>query len=170
MTGVAGIRDLQAFGFARRNEPESMAADVDIANCLLDLRHVASYALASATARLMMRVLLDSGRARSVGRTRPVALQAHDIAGLDQVGIVGRAMDIVATETSNAMRVHDARHKIVPLHAILVRRAIGEVGERGLTRFMLLEFPELLEVEPHVKTGRPVEISSRDGVPGWSSL
>src|SRR5205823_270578 len=112
---------------ARRNKPKSMAVDIDVANCLLDPWHVASDALAAATTRLVMCVLFDGGRARSVGRARPVAFQAHAITRLNQVGVIRGAMDIVATEARNAVRVHSARNEIVALHTVLVCRPVGEV-------------------------------------------
>ena len=39
---------------------KSMAADVNVGDCLLDLGHVAGDALAAGASRLMVRVLLDA--------------------------------------------------------------------------------------------------------------
>ena len=55
---------------------------------LLDFRHVAGHAFAARAARLVMRVLLDSGCMRSVRRIWAVALQAHHARRFRQVGIV----------------------------------------------------------------------------------
>ena len=49
--------------------------------------------------RLVLRVLLD-GAARSRLDLRPVALQADAIAGHSQVGLVRRAVDVVAARSS----------------------------------------------------------------------
>ena len=46
-------------------------------------------------------------------------------------------MRIVAAGASDAMRIHGALHKVVALHAVLVARAIGEVGEGGLAELVL---------------------------------
>src|SRR4029079_6417716 len=56
VANVAGVRDLQRICFAGRYEVKGMAADVYVGDRLLDLRHVASRALAARTVRLVMRV------------------------------------------------------------------------------------------------------------------
>jgi len=43
--------------------------------------------------------------------------------------VILRAMRIVATEAGDAAGIHQALHEIVALHAVLVRRAVGEMGE-----------------------------------------
>ena len=41
------------------------------------------------------------------------------------------------------MLVHDALRKIVPLHPILVGRAVREIVEGGLTKRAVFELPEI---------------------------
>lgn len=62
------------------------------------------------------------------------------------------------------MAVHDALHEIIALHAILVRRAIGEVIEGGLTKRAVFEFPEIPQPQTDVIPDRPVVIFSVDRV------
>ena len=123
-----------------------MATDHYIGNGLFYSGHVARHAFVTAAARIMVRVLFDAGNAvGAVRRIRTVALQAHHAGGFQQVRIVGCAMNIVATETGHAARIHYTVHKIVTLHSILVGGAIGEVRERCLTEFMILQLPMILE-------------------------
>ncbi len=44
------------------------------------------------------------------------------------------------------MRVHRARHKIVALHAILVRCAVSEMGEGCLAERVLFELPGVFKI------------------------
>ena len=111
-----------------------------------------------------MRVLLNGSGVGSVRRFRAVTLQAYDIRRLDQVGIVWSTVNVVATGARDAVRVHDAGHKIVALHAVLVRRAVGKVSERGLARFVLFEFPVILEIRADVKTDGPVVVFAFDRI------
>ena len=90
--------------------------------------------------------------------------QAHAAARLPQHGVVVRAVRIVATEAGDAARVHQAGHEVVALHAVLVRRAIGEMGERRLAEFVILELPEVVEVQADVKADRPVIVFALDRV------
>ena len=83
---------------------------------------------------LVMRVCFDGRGARAVRRIRAVALQAEHVGRLQQVGIVLRAVNVVATEAGDAVRVHHALHKIVALHAVLVRGAVGEMREASSRR------------------------------------
>lgn len=52
-------------------------------------------------------------------------------------------MCIVTRGTGDAMAVHEALHEIIALHTILVRRAIREVVESGLTKRAVFESPEI---------------------------
>ena len=54
MADIAGIRYLQLLCFRRREETESVTADVDIGNRLLDLRHVAGDTFVSAAGNLVI--------------------------------------------------------------------------------------------------------------------
>jgi hypothetical protein len=54
-----------------------------------------------------------------------MALKAEDGGWSENVGVVVRAVDIMATETSDATRVHRAGHEIVPLHPVPAARSVG---------------------------------------------
>jgi hypothetical protein len=72
-----------------------------------------------------------------------VALEAHDVRRLQQIGAVLRAVDIVAAKARDATAVHYTGNKIVALHSILVRGAVREVHERSVSEFVLFRFPEV---------------------------
>lgn len=55
-------------------------------------------------------------------------------------------MNVMATETRDAARIHDASHKVVTLHPILVRGPVGKVHKRGLTQLVLFEPPVVLKI------------------------
>ena len=107
----------------------------------------------------MMRVRLDARRVRAVRRARAVAGQAQLLGRLQQIGVVRRAVRVVAAEAGHAARVHQALDEVVALHPVLVRRAVGEVRERRLAELVLLELPEVLQVEPDAET-RPASRST----------
>ena len=90
-----------------------------------------------------MRVLLDRRGVRAILRIRPVACQAHAAAGLPQHRVVLGAVRIMATEAGDAARIHQAGHEVVALHAVLVRGAVGEMGERRFAELVILELPEV---------------------------
>jgi len=77
----------------------------------------------------MMRVRLNAGCTRTVGRIGTVAFKAQHAGGFHQVGVVFRAVHVVATETGHAVRVHQAGDEIIALHAVLMRGAVGEMSE-----------------------------------------
>src|SRR4051794_769370 len=131
MARYTRARDLEAIAFGRSNEAEGVSAHVDVGDSLLDSRHVAGDALIAAGARLMVRVRLHTGGARTVERTRAVAGQAQDGSGLNQIRIVRRAVHVVATEAGDPVGVHSALHEIVALHAVLMSCAVGKVSEGG---------------------------------------
>ena len=85
-----------------------MAPDVHIRDCLLDLRHMASHALASLTSRFVMCVLLDCWCIRTVGRAWAVAIEAQNAGRLSQYGIILCAMCVVASEAGDTVCVHQA--------------------------------------------------------------
>jgi len=67
----------------------------------------------------------------------------HDVRRLQQIGVVLRAVDIVAAKAGDAAGIHHAGNKIVALHSILVGGAVREVRERGFSEFVLFQFPEV---------------------------
>src|SRR5262249_5508785 len=143
----ARVRHLRDLSRAGRNEAEGVAADVHVGDGLFDARHVARDALAAGAPGLMVRVLFEGRSTRAVGRAGAMAFEADGVRRLDEVGRIGRAVDVVATEAGHAAGIHHAADEIVALHAVLVGGAVGEVGEAGFARLVLLETPELLEVE-----------------------
>src|SRR5579872_7436467 len=158
MAHIARIGDLQALGPGGRDEAEGMAANVHTRNGLLDFRHVAGDALAAGAARFMVSVLLDGRRTRAVGRTRTVTIEAQNIDGFEQVGVVFSAMHIVASEAGHAAGIHHAIHEIITLHSILVARAVGKMGKGGLAELVVFELPVILKIKANLKTDGPVVI------------
>ena len=75
----------------------------------------------------MVSVLSNISRPGTVRRRRVMALKADDGGWSQKVGVVVRAVDIMATETRDATRVHCAGDKIVALHPVSAARSVGEV-------------------------------------------
>ena len=151
MAHRASIRDLKSRGLGWRNELERVASDVDVRDLLLDFGHVAPDALASGAPGFVMGVSFNGGRVRPVRRIRPMTLQTHHVGRFEQVGVVLSAVDVMTTETTDAVGIHCALNKVIPLHPVLVSRSIGEVGEALLPELVLLQLPEILQVHPDVK-------------------
>lgn len=160
----ARIRNLEPLSLGRRDELEGVAPDVHVGELLRDLRHVAANAFVSWAPWLVVRVRLNARGARSVRRMWAVTVETQHIRWFQQIGIILRAMHIVAAEAAHAVGIHHALYKVIPLHAILMRRAIGEMHEGLLTQTVLFQFPEILKVLSHLKAHRPVVISSAKGI------
>ena len=92
-----------------------------------DLRHMAGNALGSGAAVFMMRVFFEGGGVGSIRGRRAVAVEADLVRGFSQLRVVLRAMHIVAGGTGDSTPVHDALHKVIALHAVLVRGAVGKI-------------------------------------------
>src|SRR5215813_8298738 len=75
LTACTRVGHLVEVGHLRTNEREGVAANIDIRDRLLDLRHVAIDAIASWTAGSVMRMFGNSFRSRAVYRARTVARQ-----------------------------------------------------------------------------------------------
>ena len=164
MTEIARIRNLQRLGLLWPNETKRVAADFHVAERLGDCRHMTGGASAARTAGRVMRVLFDTGGMRPILGVGAVAGQAHRIPRLAQHRLVFRAVWIVATETRDAARVHEALNEIVPLHAVLVRGPVGEVREAHFTKLVLLQSPEVRQVQSNVKADGPIVVLSLDGI------
>src|SRR5215471_18217545 len=95
MAARAGIWNLVLIGHLGSNEIERVAADVDVRDCLLNLRHVAGHAVASSAAVLMMSVRFDRRRVWSVRRRRSMTVQTKLSRRLNQIRIVYRPMNIM---------------------------------------------------------------------------
>src|SRR5262249_15298558 len=104
----ARVRYLHGFGHRRRDEPERVAAHHDVADGLLDRRHVAADAFVARRPGAVMRVLLDARRVRAVRRLWTVARQAHLGGGPYEIRIVPSPMDVMAAGARDAVRVHHA--------------------------------------------------------------
>ena len=74
MTAGAGIRYVQLLCRSWRDESKRMATNVDVSDRLLDLRHVARYALAAGRTDFMMSVLLHGHCVWAVRRVAAVTL------------------------------------------------------------------------------------------------
>src|SRR5271169_6004503 len=73
-------------------------------------------------------------------------------------------MDVVATVTADAATVHDALDVVIALHSVLMGRTVGEMSERLLAKFVVFQFPEILEIPTRVEADRPVIINAADRV------
>src|SRR5271168_4416639 len=93
-----------------------------------------------------------------------MTLEAQNICRLQQVGVVIRSVNIMATETAHAVRVHRALHEIVALHPILVRRTVGKMSESLFAQLVLFQLPEILEIQPDLESNRPVVVFTIDGI------
>src|SRR5260370_5814829 len=164
MAGVAGIGHLQDFGPGGRDEAKRVAADVHAGDGLLDLGHVAFHAFVAGAAGLVVRVLLDRGGARTIRRLWAVALQTQHASRLQQVRVVLCTVHIMTTEACDATGIHDARGEIIALHAILVPRAVGEMGEGSLTQLVLFEAPKVAQLLAGVEADRPIVVLPFDRV------
>jgi hypothetical protein len=129
VTRIARIRNLKRFRLLRRNEFERMAANIDVSDRLFDLRHMAVDTFIACRTSPVMRVRFDRRSARPIRRLRSVTRETHDTRWFEQISIISGSVYIVATEAGDSARVHDTRHEVVTLHAILVRCSIGKMCE-----------------------------------------
>ena len=93
-----------------------------------------------------------------------MAGQAHRIPRLAQHCLVFRAVRIVATETRDAARVHEALDEIVALHAVLVSGAVGKVREACFTELVLFKLPKICKVQSNVEADGPVVVLAFDRI------
>ena len=138
MTSIAGVGDFILCRRRGRDELEGVGAHIYIGELSFDLGHVAVHALIAGAASLVLGVRLYGGGVRTVGRAGSMALEAHDARGLQELSVIGGSVDVVAGETSDAMRVHGALHEVVALHAVLVGGAVGKVRERLFAELVFL--------------------------------
>src|ERR1700733_9199140 len=126
VTEIARIRNLQRLGLLRPNETKRVAADFHVAESLGDCRHVTGSASAARAAGRVVRMLLDAGGVRPILRVGAMTGQAHRVSRFAQHRLIFGTVRIMATETRDAARVHEALNEIVALHAVLVSRAVGK--------------------------------------------
>lgn len=124
----------------------------------LDLRHVTGNTGAALASRPVMGVLFQGGGMRTIWRVGAMAIQANLIDGFSQLRIVAGTVRIVTRGTGDFMPVHDALHKIVTLHSILARGAVGKIVEVGLTECAVLQLPIVSQWLSYRVTNRPVVV------------
>ena len=147
VAGGARVGDLVFVRHGRGNEAESVSVNERAGHAFgFDPRHMAGHALVSGAARFVMGVLFEGGRMRTVGGRRTMTIEADFSRRLSQLSIVLCAMGVVTGGTGNSVPIHDALHKIVALHAVLVRGAVREIVERGLTKGTVFKLPEVLQL------------------------
>src|SRR5262245_3148465 len=112
----------------------------------------------------MMRVRLDCRRVGTVRRTRTVARETELARGLNKVGIVSSAVNVMTAEARDAAPIHETLNKVIALHSVLVTRAVGEVREGCLSQLVFLEFPEVAEITALMEPDRPVVVAAFDGI------
>ena len=78
-----------------------------------------------------MSVFFERSRVWTIERHGSVAVETEFIDGLAKLGVVLRAMYVVAIEAGDSASVHHALHEIIALHAIFMSCAVREVRERG---------------------------------------
>ena len=139
MARGAWIRDAGLLSLLWRDEAKGVRRDIVIFDGLFDTRHVAGNALAACTAGGVMSVLTDSAM-QAGGILTGVATEAERISAYGKSGD-GAAVHLVAIEAADLAVIHVALHKIVALHAVLVRSEIGELVEVGDARPGLFELP-----------------------------
>src|ERR1035438_1844836 len=93
-----------------------------------------------------------------------MAFQAKEIRRFQQIGVVLGPVNVMATETSYPARIHYALDKVVSLHPVLVRRAIGKMRERLLAELVVFKLPVVLQVESCTESNRPVVIAAVDRI------
>src|SRR5689334_6839645 len=76
----------------------------------------------------------------------------------------------MTTEAGYAAVVHEALDEVIALHAILVCCAVGKMGEGGFTKFVLFEFPEVVEIQAYMEADRPIVVLAIDRVRQRPSL
>jgi hypothetical protein len=149
MARCARIRDPVLVGHLRWDESECVGMHECPGHTLgFNSRHMTGDALVSRASFLMVRMLLESSSVRAVRARRAVTIQANLLCGLSELSIVGGPMYIVTRGTGNAAAVHHALRKVVSLHAILVRRAVGKIVEGGLSKRAVLQLPIVASFRP----------------------
>jgi|SRR5580692_5570256 hypothetical protein len=143
VTGRTRIGNFELIRHRGRDKTERMRMHVRTGNAFgLYLRHMASHALAFPDCPFDGVYALPASPC--AGRW---AMLYHDIPG-----IAGSLAPAAApgspcrahrdTRAHDSVPVHHALHKIIALHAILVRRAIGKIIESSLPQAAVFELPE----------------------------
>ena len=162
MARRAGIRDAGLLGLLRRNKSECMCADVVVFDRLLYAGHVAGDALTAGTACGVMRMFADRA-AQTCGILLVVAGEAELVSTEGKIGD-SVAVDLVAIEAAHLAVIHETLHKIIALHAVLVRSEIGKLKEIGGAGFQFFEVPIVGEALTGGESYGPVVVASLDRI------
>ena len=104
-----------------------------------------------------MRMRLECGCVRAVGRCGAVARQTDFSDGFDESGAVpGAAVDFVATKACHPALIHLTVDEVIGLHPVLVCGPFREMGERLLAGLVLFQLPKVLQFEALMKSDRPI--------------
>lgn len=142
VTYRAGIRHLQVGRILRCDEFERVRPDVHVSELSFDFRHVARNAFVSRAAGFVVSMRLKRCHSmRAIRRFRPMAFETEDVPRLEEVRIVVRAMNVVATEAGYPAGVHDALDEVVSLHSIFVSRTIGEMRKGLFAELIVFKLP-----------------------------
>lgn len=163
MASRTGIRDFIFVGHCGGYEGKGMRSHLHIRNCYFDFGHVTSNATASCRVFFVMRMLFDGGGARAIQRKGTVTIHAEFVRWFSQLCVIVRAMHIVATKAGHAATVHHTLYKIIPLHTVLVRRAIGVVCKGRFAKRILFQLPIISQIQTHTVSDRPIVILAFDG-------
>ena len=85
-----------------------------------------------------------------------MTVKAKFVHGLSELRIVFRTVHVVAGSAGDTAFIHDALHKVIALHPVLVCGSVREVGERCLAQGDVVEFPIVLKVKTNVVADGPV--------------
>src|SRR5271163_2374845 len=117
-----------------------------------------------------MGMLFDSCCSCAIQGKHTVAIHAKSVRWFSQLGIVIRAVNIMATKTGHSTAIHHALNKIIPLHSVLVTRAVGIASECRLPQGMVFQLPKISSVLTHTIPDGPIVILAFDAARGRTSL
>src|SRR5215472_15365449 len=163
VAGSAGIRYLILVRDPGRHYAKRVRAYSYVPERGLDLRYVTRYALASRRAFLVVSVFLKRPRARTIGRERPMAIQAELARRFAKLRVIASAVNVVARKTCDPPAVHQALDKIVALHSVLVCGAVRKMCKRRLAERVLLQLPIIAKMQAHTIAYRPIIVFALDG-------
>ena len=146
VTCCARVRDLVLIRHFRCDEIKRMAANIDVGNRHFNFRHVARDTLTARAPRLMVSVGLDRWSVWPILGSGSMAGQAHLRSRSPEICVVVSAVHIVTTEAGHTTPIHQALHKVISLHPVLMARAIREMCKRGFSQLVFLKFPEVFKV------------------------
>ena len=89
---------------------------------------------------------------------------------LSQLGIVLRAVRVMARRTRNPPAIHDALNEIIALHPVLVCCPVGIVREVAFAERVRFELPIILQPQSDVVADRPVIRFAVNEAAAWLPL